>query len=264
MITRIFFIFFIFFAGCCEVFAGNPGFGVHSGYGILKFEEKETFFGDNFESKSRQKAFLFGVSGEYSFPRHENFYTGLVTDWLIGLEDGEIWKENGTKFQTDDMRFLGQFYDLRMGYKNNLENFYYRIYLSGGWDGMRLRRTNFIENSVAENKTLTEDFSLWRTGTGFGLGYRADKWTFDGRAAYSYYPEGRTKDSSLPQYTFDTNGTCLDAGFGASRGIAKNMNFYLGVNYTLQKLKGTEPLQAISWKSTLEVLVGVVSLTYAF
>ncbi len=243
----------IFLAGYVD--AGNFGIGVHSGYGVLKYEEQTSAF----ESESTQNIILFGVSGEYSFPpRRKIFYAGITTDWALGLKDSETWRENNVEVQTNDMSVFGQFYDLRFGYKNSFNNLYYRFYMSGGWDGLHFKRDNFWGNSV------TEDISLWRTGTGIALGFKQDKWALNGRVAYSYYPEGKTEYSSLPESTFDTNGTCLDIGVGISREIAKNTSFYLGGNYTLQKLEGSTKGQAISWESKLEILVGVFNLTFAF
>lgn len=298
MIIRVFIIFiFIVFVSYPEAWGGNFGFGVHSGYGVIKFEEKETFRGVNFESESKQNVILFGGSGEYSFPpRRKNFYVGITTDWAFGLKDRETWKQDNVQVQINDMRVFGQFYDLRFGYKNSLDNLYpvrkkapsfgrgkkihskdgpelsngvyYRLYVSGGWDGLHFKRDKFIRRGISVTDSITEDISLWRTGVGLGLGYKLNKWALDGRLAYSYYPKGKTKDSSLPQFTFDTNGTCLDVGLGVAREIAKNMSFYLGGSYTLQRLKGNttsnNTIQAIFWKSKLEILVGMVNLTYAF
>ena len=263
-------IFFIISPGLlvCESFAGNLGFGLHAGYGVIKFEEKETFFGNNFESASEQNVIIFGGSGEYSFKRYEKVYVGVTTDWAFGLEDTETQKQGGVEVQTNDMNLFGEFYDLRLGYKNSLDVFYYRLYVSGGWDGLHFERDGFVLQGSRVNKTSTEDISLWRTGIGAGFGYKVGKWAVDGRVAYSYYPEGETKDSSLPQYRFDTEGTCLDAGVGIARSVTEGMNFYLGISYTLQKLRGkptvNSPFHSILWKSKLEILVGMLNLAYAF
>jgi hypothetical protein len=245
--------------------AGNFGIGMHSGYGIIKFKEKEIFLGDNLESESRQNVILFGGSGEYSFPpRWENFFIGITTDWAFGLRDRETWIQDSVQVQTNDMKVFGQFYDFRFGYKNSLNDFYYRLYVSGGWDGLHFKRDKRIWRGTPIAGSITEDISLWRTGVGAGFGYKVRKWALDGRVAYSYYPEGEAEDSSLPQYTFDTNGICFDVGFGIARQIVENMSFYLGGSYTLQKLKGNTTGGTISWKSNLEILVGMVNLTYAF
>jgi len=257
---RVLLIFFIVSVSYSTALGAGFGIGAHGGYGIIKFEEKETYLGDNFDSESRQNVILLGVSGEYSLQKPDNFYVGITTDWAFGLKDEETWRQHDVLIRINDIRISGQFYDLRLGYKNSLNNFYYRLYISGGWDGLRLQR----EKWDGVTGTINEDISLWRTGAGFGLVYKPGKWALDGRIAYSYYPEGKTEDSSLPQFTFDTNGTCLDFGFGATREIVKNMNFYLGGSYTLQKLKGDEASQAIFWKSTLEILVGMVNMTFAF
>ena len=248
--------------------AGNFGFGVHSGYGIIKFEEKENNLGTNFESESEQNAFLFGGSGEYSFKKPKNFFAGITTDWAFGLTDTETWTEEGAQFQTNDIKFFGQFYDLRFGYKNSLDKLYYRIYVSGGWDGLHFKRDEINRRGARIPGDITEDIRLWRTGVGAGFGYRIREWAIDGRVAYSYYPAGETEDSSLPQLTFDTDGTCLDVGLGVARGIRDNLSFYIGGSYTLQKLDGdtadNNPSQDISWETKLEILVGMVNLTYAF
>ena len=71
----------VFLAGTS--YAENFKFDVHSGYGVLKFKEKENFHGDNFDSDFRHKAILLGLSGEYTFPKHENLYAGINADWVI-------------------------------------------------------------------------------------------------------------------------------------------------------------------------------------
>ena len=281
MITgRIFLILFILFVSCCKAYAGNLGFGVHSGYGVIKYEEQTTALGTDLEGESKQNAFLFGVSGEYSFclkacspqvnlPRQKNFYAGITTDWAVGLENEETWKNNGAKSQTNDMRIFGQFYDFRFGYKDSVDSFYYRFYVSGGWDGLHFRRSNFVVSGTAVSGTVTEDFSLWRTGAGLGLGYKPGKWALDGRLAYSYYPRGSVKNSSYPAITFDTNGTCMDMGIGIAREITKRINFYAGVSYTLIELDESNIMrngsgQVIFPNSKTEILIGVANLTYAF
>ncbi len=269
MTGRILFILFIFFVSCCKAYAGNLGFGAHSGFGVIKYEEHSTALGTNREAESKQNAFLFGVSGEYSFPKPENFYAGITTDWAVGLEDEETWKNNSAKSQTNDMRIFGQFYDFRFGYKDSVDSFYYRLYVSGGWDGLHFRRSNFVVSGTAVSGTVTEDFSLWRTGAGLGLGYKAGKWALDGRLAYSYYPMGSVKNSSYPDITFDTNGTCLDMGIGIAREITKRMNFYTGVSYTLIELDESAIIrsgsrQVIFPNSKTEIILGVANLTYAF
>ena len=252
-------------------YAGNFDFGVHSGYGILKFEEKENYLGDNFESESELDTILFGASGEYSFclkdcspqanpPRRKNFYVGITTDWVFGLKDEEIWKKNNVQIPTNNLKIFSQLYDLRFGYKNIHDNLHYKLYLSGGWDGLRLKR----EKWRSSTDTIYEDFSLWRTGGGIGVGYKLGKWTLDGKVAYFYYVDGEVEDSTLPQFTFDANGTLLDVDLGFTREIAKNISFYIGGKYLLQKLKGRETTPDISWKTKLEILAGMINLTYVF
>lgn len=199
----------------------------------------------------------------------KNFYVDITTDWAFGLKDRETWRENDTQIQTNDIEVFGQFYDLRFGYKNTLNNFYYRLYVSGGWDGLHFKRDRFVWRGTSAAGSVTEDFSLWRTGVATGLGFKHDKWSLDGRAAYSYYPKGEVKNSSLPQFTFDTDGTCLDIGLGIAREIAKNMGFYLGGSYTLLKLNQSDimsdgSVQAVFPDSKTEIMVGVVNVTYAF
>lgn len=250
-------------------YAGNLGFGVHSGYGVLKYKENTSSFGTKVESESKQNVVLFGVSGEYSFPRPKNFYTGIVTDWVSGLKDEERWRENSTQIQTNDMKFFGEFYDLRFGYKNTFDNLYYRVHISGGWDGLHFKRDNFIARGVSRSSVTTqEDFSLWRTGAGFGVGYKLGKWALDGRLMYNYYPKGDVESSLYPGITFDTNGTCFDWGLGISRQITQNMNFYTGLSYTLIKLKEDVKKSGsqvgVFPNSETEMVVGMVNLTYAF
>ncbi len=145
MLIRIFIGFFIILCSqliCLDsgAYAGNFGFGVHSGAGVIRYEEKSTVFGPNREAESSQGVIIVGGSGEYSFclkdcspqanpPGRRNFFAGLTIDYTLGLEDRETWKDDGSKFQTNDMRVFGQFYDMRFGYKNSLDNLYYWLYL---------------------------------------------------------------------------------------------------------------------------------------
>ncbi|HDZ62196.1 MAG TPA: hypothetical protein ENH40_03500 [Nitrospirae bacterium] len=257
---KLLLVIFIIFTACSNASGSNFGIGVHGGYGVIKFEEKETYLGEHFDSESSQNVILLGVSGEYSLRRPENLYVGITTDWAFGLKDEEIWRRDNVRIQSNDIRISGQFYDLRFGYKNSLNNLNYRFYASGGWDGLRFKR----ERWAGTEDTITEDISLWRAGAGADLAYGLGKWALNGRIAYSYYPGGKTEDSSLPQLEFDTEGTCLDFGLGIAREITNNMGVFLGGNYTLQKLKGDEARRTILWESRLEILVGVVNITYAF
>ncbi len=258
----------ISFAG--NVDAGDFGIGVHSGYGVIKYEEQSSAFGNKLESESTQDTVIFGVSGEYSFPlRRKNFYLNITTDWVLGSEGVERWKEDTTQTQTTDMRFSGQFYDFRFGYKNSLDNPYYTFYVSGGWDGLHFKRDKFIWRGTSVTGSVTEDISLWRTGLGTGLGYKIGKWDLYGKLAYAYYPVGKVDNSALPQFTFETNGTVLDMGIGIARKIAQNVNSYFGGSYTLLKLDQSEIMQsdliqAVYPESKAEIMLGMVSFTYAF
>jgi len=254
-------------AGCA--YAGNFGMGLHGGYGVLKYGERTSALGSDLESESSQNVILFGVSGEYSFPNISNFYTGITTDWAVGLKDDEVWKENGLEVQTNDMRAFAQFYDFRLGYKNSSNNFYYRYYLSGGWDGMHFSRDKFVTQGDPVSESITEDISLWRMGAGAGFGYKPGRWALDGRIAYAYYPVGKVDNSSLPQFRFDTNGTCFDVGIGAARAINKNMSFYFGGSYTFIKLSESEIeenslIRAVFPESRTEIITGVANIAYSF
>ncbi|MEF9476337.1 MAG: hypothetical protein L0958_06625 [Candidatus Mariimomonas ferrooxydans] len=104
---------------------------------------------------------------------------------------------------------------------------------------------------------------------GISLGYKIGKWALDSRASYAYFPFAEINDSSLSAFTFDTNGTCLDAGLGIARMITKNMGFYAGGSYTLLTLDESDVMQrgsikAVSPESEIEILLGIVNLTYAF
>ncbi len=256
--------------------AGNLGFGIHSGYGKIKFKQESKVLGQDIESDSSQNSFLFGVSAEYTFPGSRNFYTGLTTDWALGLKDRETWKNEGSEFQSGNMRFFGQFYDLRFGYKNSIslhnpsnDILYYRLYVSGGWDGLHFKRDEFVWRGVLVEEGSSEDISLWRTGLGTGFGYKRNKWALDARIAYAYHPASRIKNDSLPWFTFKSEGTCLDMGAGIAHELTKNMNFYAGISYSLIKLDESDVLsrnmlQAVFPESEMEILVGVVNLTYSF
>jgi len=254
--------------------AGGFGMGAHAGYGTFKYEEQSSALGPERRSAARLDAVLFGVSGEYSFTQPRNFYAGLTTDFALGPTGTENHFENGVKFQTNDLEIFGQFYDLRLGYRNSLDKFYYTFYISGGWDGIHFERDAFVENGVSSDGKVTEDFSLWRTGGGLGLGYKLGEWALDGRFAYAYYPEGTVRNSNFRGIKFDTDGTCLDMGAGIARRLTENMNFYFGVSYTLIELDESEvernvvqdgvARDVVFPNSKTQMTVGIVNLTYAF
>jgi len=250
-------------------YAGNFGIGLHGGYGVLKYNERTSALGTDLESESSQNVILFGVSGEYSLPNTSNVFAGITTDWAAGLEDDEVWKDHALEIQTNDIRVFAQFYDLRLGYKDSVGNFYYRYYLSGGWDGMHFSRDKFVSIGEAVWESITEDISLWRIGVGTGFGYKPGNWALDGRIAYAYYPIGNVKNSSLPQFRFDTDGTCFDAGIGLARTINKNMSFYLGGSYTLIELHESEieedsfMVAIFPWSKT-EIATVMVNVAYLF
>jgi len=261
------FILIIVSAGIAE--AGGAGVGIHSGYGVIKYEHHTSFMGSDIKSESSQDVILFGVSGEYSFSEPINFYAGVTTDWALGLKDNETTKDHGIQIQSNDMRTFSQFYDFRFGYKNSGRDYYYRLYVAGGWDGVHIKRDQFLQQKYPAEGVNKEDISLWRAGAGAGFGYTLGNWALDGRIAYAYYLSGEVKFSSLPQNTFDTNGSCLDMGVGIVRKITEKTSFYVGVSYTLLELdesviKHSNSVWAVFPQSRIEILTGVVNLNYSF
>jgi len=269
-------VFYLFLAG--SAYAGNFGIGTHGGYGGLKYEENSDAFGGDIESEAKLDTVLFGFSGEYSFVKPKNFFTGLVTDYTFGLKGEEAWEEDDILIQTNDVGLFGQFYDLRFGYKNSLDRFYYRAYLSGGWDGIHFRRKNFaFSDSSMSGDVITEDFSLWRAGAGLGLGYNFGKWAADMRAAYSYYFDGDVRNSSHRGLVFDTDGICFDAGIGLMREMTREIGLYLGGSYTLIELNESDVKQEIIRHGNIitrrdtvfpdsrtQIITGMVNVTYHF
>jgi hypothetical protein len=253
----IFILFIIIcFAGYTE--AGTFGFGEHIGYGVIGYSETSFSGGSEVESDTDLDAIIVGLSGEYSFSRPQNFFVGITTDWIWGSEDSEKWERDGTEVQTNDLRIFGQFYDLRLGYKNRIQKFYYRIYVSGGWDSIHFERDNFLTQETLIRDEVKESFRLWRTGGGVGFGYKFGRWALDGRAAYAYYPEGRVENSAGVK--FDTEGTCIDLGAGVALEIIQNLNLYIGGSYTLIELDENEPYFI---DSKIKIISGIINLTYA-
>ena len=256
-----------FFAG--NAGAGNFGMGVHSGYGVIQYGEQASLSGDEYRSDSRHDMVIFGVSAEYSFSRPENFYANITTDWVAGRQGTETWKRNDIRIQTTAMRVFAQFYDFRIGYKNTLNNFYYSLYVSGGWDGMRFKRDKYLWRGIPLTGGVTENIHLWRTGAGTGAGYRLGKWAVDGRLAYAWYPAVRVENSSLPRFVFDTEGTVIDTGIGLAREIYRGVNFYFGGSYSLFDLNRSnimqkDSLQAVYPGGRIEIIAGMLNLTFAF
>ncbi len=249
--------------------AGNFGVGVHGGYGVIKYEEETSAFGTDIESESTMNTMLFGISGEYSFKNLHNLFAAIVTDWTVGLDDRETWEFNDVKVQSNDINMSGQFYDARFGYKNGSETYYYRVHVSGGWDGLRFKRKDYIWRGVPITVNSTEDISLWRVGAGTGAGYKLGSWALDGRIAYSFHVKGRVENSALSDVTFKTKGTCLDGGVGAARQITDNTGFYAGISYSLFRLDESDVEQsagiAVMYPaSTTQLVVGVFNLTHSF
>jgi hypothetical protein len=269
----------ILFAGKVSADDTGIGFGLHAGYGVATYKEDTDAFGKDTESIATLDTIIFGASIEYSLPAPQHFYIGGVTDFLFGLEDVETWQEDDVKVQMNDISIdPGIFLDGRLGYKNSVGNFYYRLYGSFGWDGIYFRRRNFKRNGVAtSDDVITEDFSLWRGGGGLNIGYSFDTWAIDGRAAYAHYFDGEIRNSSQDGIVFEANGTCLDFGTGLAFDLTERMKLYGGVSYTYIKLDESDVDESVTQSgnvikvtqvvfpnSRTQILTGVVNLTFAF
>lgn len=242
--------------------AGDFSFTTYTGYGILKYKEKENYLGTDYESKFKQKVILLGFTGEFLFQRPRNFFLAGVTEFGFGLETEEKSERSNTQFRTNNVRSFSQFYDIVFGYKNTFGIYHYKLYAVGGLDGLHFEREKAISSGSTVPDSGNEDIKLWRTGIGTNIGFIASDWVFDGRLTYFYYPDGKTENSAVSQRTFDTTGNCVDMSLGASRNVAKNLWLFLGGSYTIQKLK--DDAESILWKSKFEILAGVASLTYIF
>jgi len=251
-----------------SAYAGDFGMGVHAGYGTAGYKERTSALGVDVESESIQPVFLTGFSVEYTFRR--KLFINLTTDLLFGREGNERWSGDGVEIQENDMRISGQFYDLRFGYKDDLNNVYYRVYISGGWDGLSFKRDVFRVDGMPAGGSVEEDFSLIRMGIGAGAGYKLNKrWAIDGRAAYSYYPYARVENTALPDFDFRIHGTCLDEGLGVTYQISDRLSLYAGFSYTLLRLDESDVIEkgsvmAVFPASTTEIRTGMLNLTYMF
>lgn len=245
-------------------YADNINFDIHSGYGILKFEEQEDFRGDDYDSDFSNTAVLLGIAGEYTFPQNNSLYAGVNADWTFGLRDREAWDRNGAEAQKNDMKLTTQFYELRAGYKNQNDNLHYRFFISGGWDGMRFDRDEFTWMGSPLDKTSTEKTSLWKIGGGAGMGTDINGWALEGGVSYSWYADGETEDSSLSGVIFDTDGYRVNLAGGLSHGISDNLSIYVGAEYLYQRLKGDTSDDDITWRSKLQLMVGLVNIGYTF
>jgi hypothetical protein len=212
---------------------------------------------------------LVGISLEYTFSR--SFFAAIVTDWVSGFKDGEeTWYEEGIKTQTDEMQFRGQFYDFRVGYKGQHDKLYYRLYASGGWEGLHFKRSNFVVISGGSaDDGVAEDFSLWYAGLGVLAGHRWNKWAINGNISYSYFYDGSIDNDSLPQFTFETNGTCLDTGLALTRRITDSLSLHVGASYAVIELDESDVMtdgvvRAVFPEGKLQMAFAVVSLTVSF
>lgn len=242
--------------------AGNFGAGSHAGYGNLSHKEEGM-------SDSNENVLFYGVSGEYTLQSNSHLFTGFVIDWGTGFYDEERWENKAAQSQSNDIRFFGQFYDIRFGYKNDLGDYYYRAFVAEGRDILRFKRDDFVFTGTPLQSSGTEKLNLWRTSLGAGFGRRIGKWALDSRIAYSLHPSGRVEYSAYPGMDFDTKGTCLDGGVGLATSITDRMSFYAGVSGSLIELDESDVKQAGSVNvsfpgSTTEIWVGMLNLTYAF
>jgi hypothetical protein len=264
-----------------SVYAGDKGigFGLHAGYGVTTYEEDTDAFGRDIESEATLNTVIVGASVEFTLPALENLYLAGVADLLFGLEDVEKWKEDDVKVQMNDISIdPALFLDGRLGFKNSVGNFYYRVYGSFGWDGIYFRRKNFRRNGInTSDDVITEDFTLWRGGGGLSMGYVIDKWALDGRAAYSHYFDGEIGNSSQDGVEFEAKGTCLDFGTGMAYQITERMKLYGGVSYTYIKIDESDVQRTVTQsvnviritqvvfpESRTQILAGVVNLTVGF
>jgi hypothetical protein len=261
---KIFVLIFLLICNLVTAYAhaGNLGIGIHAGYGTLEYEEEG-------RSESTQNVLFYGLSGEYTLKSNSSLFTGFVIDWGTGFDDDEQWRAGGTQMQSNDIRFFGQFYDVRFGFKGNYEDYYYRAYLAGGRDVLRFKRDGFRFTGPPLQPSGTEKIKLWRTSLGTGFGRRVGEWAFDGRIAYSLHPSGTVEYSAYPDIAFDTEGTCIDGGAGLATAITEKMGFYAGISYSLIELDESDVKMSGSEKvdfpgSTTEILVGMLNLTCAF
>ena len=245
------------------------GFGAHAGYGYIKYSESTDKLGSQIDSDVRLDAIITGISIEYSFEEFRRIYISFITDWLFGLENRERWWKDHVKDQTNNLTIFGQFYDGRLGYRDEIKKFYYTLYISGGWDGLHFRRTKFRTNGNRYDDVITEDFSLWRIGGGVGSGFSFGQMSIESRIAYAYYFDGEVRNSSHSGLVYDTNGTCLDLGVGISYRVNKRWNIYVGWSYSLIRLDESEPqrddsLLTIFPSSKTEIMAGIFNLGYLF
>jgi len=243
-------------------YGGRLGIGLHAGYGVIEYSEKKLQDGGHVTSESLQPLIITGISTEYTINKDNNIFINLTVDWMKGLKSKEGWREDGLKTQEDDIDTFGQFYDLRFGYKDTIEDIYYRFYISGGWDGLSIIRDDFMTKGVHYDDAIKEDFSLVRGGVGGGIGFKAGRWALDGRLAYAYYPYAMIKEDGLSSHG---RGTCLDSGIGIAYQIEDRLSLYTGFSYTLIELNEDDAVEgAVFSESTMEIINGIVNLTYSF
>lgn len=262
MIRLILIAAFIFLAGRAD--AETFAMDAHMGYGSFEYEEQDS----DTEAESTSDIFVFGVSGEYSLTK--DFYLGLNADWGFSGKDAEEWKISGVKVQTNDMKVRVQYYDLRFGYKNNMERLLWKIYISGGWDGQHIEKDAFVVGGVPISFSINEqDLSLWRVGLGTSAQYKAGPWSIDGHFSYAGYFEGKGESSVLPGIDFDAEGNRWDFNCGVSYEIAKNISIRLGVLYSLIDLSKSDIVTGPGWatvfpKIKTRTTAGTFGVNYQF
>ncbi len=245
--------------------AGTLEFGERIGYGVLDYTENSSTAGSDIDSDADLRTVLFRLSVEYYFTEKEDLFFGSAAEWVWGTEDDETWDENGIEVQNNDLRIFGQNYDLRFGYRNRTQEFSYKLYALGGWDGIHFERDNFELIGTTDSNEVTEDFSLWRGGVGLNLGYQFGKWAIEGSAEYAYYLEGTGENSERRDVDYDVDGERIDLTIGISREVIENLYITAGGTYIKFDLDIDQVDDVIDQAdSELEVTAGVISLTYEF
>ncbi|GBE04486.1 hypothetical protein BMS3Abin10_00102 [bacterium BMS3Abin10] len=232
----------------------------HIGYGSLDYEEENS----GIEGESEHNILLLGISGEYSIT--DAIYAGLYADWGFADDDTEEW----SVAQTNDLDVFVQYYDLRLGYKSRIDDFQWKVYISGGWDGLNVDKDNYVVNGLPlAFPAVEQDLSLWRVGGGLSARLMIDRFAVDGLFAYSRYIEGDGEISTMQNIDLDAEGNRWDGEVGVSYEIVDNLSVRLGGQYTFIDLSESDAVTGPGWftifpRVEVQTISGNLGVNYSF
>jgi len=218
-----------------------------TGMGSLDYEESTDAFGSSIESESSSRVFLLEVLGELPVSS-VLFAGGLVTAGWTSSGD-EIWWENGSLRQTNDLQIDLYNLELRLGYRfpvRENSGFSASVYVNTGYDVFSFERSNFVVLGVPQSiPTVTEEFDLLRLGAGIQAAMDVQRWSFFGEAGYGRYLDGQVNNSAFPGITLETEGNRWHVEIGVDRRLSTALSLGLALSSSMVDLQESEPVSGV-------------------